>query len=84
MENKNTTEKQLSGEEKLKLVGLPYINDYMVGVFESIAAAQERVPAGWRVIYTKHNAPQPENSIRIGQVKVRHSDADYPLYVVLA
>lgn len=69
-------------ETKLQTLGLPYINDYMVDVSDSIKKAQSHVPAGWRVIYTQHNAPQPANSIRIGQVKVRHSDPDYPLYVI--
>ena len=52
-------------------------------VFDIAREIESTLPEGFRVVVeTNRLAPAPQNSIRIGQVTVRHGDPDYPLYVV--
>ena len=72
----------LVSAERLAEVGLPYINDFAVGVFDSRERAQKRCPAGWEV-FVELAGRTLLNAIRIGQVRVRQGDPAYPLYAVL-
>ena len=71
----------LVSAERLARVGLPYVNDFAIGVFDSLERAQKRCP-GWEV-FVELSGRTPLNAIRIGQVRVRQGDTAYPLYAVL-
>ena len=72
----------LVSAERLARVGLPYVNDFAIGVFDSLERAQKRCPAGWEV-FVELAGRTLLNAIRIGQVRVRQGDPAYPLYAVL-
>jgi len=60
-----------------------YCNAYCQGVFEVANEIQSSLPAGFRVEVGKiFNEKVPAGSIRVGQVKVRHGDPSFPLYIV--
>ena len=58
-----------------------YTNAYMKSVFEVKDNIQALLPDGFRVIVDRLDTPIPASAIRVGQVRVRHGDPEFPLYV---
>jgi hypothetical protein len=72
--NKSATE--------LEVMGLPYVNDFMVSPFDSAKRAQEKCPFGYRVTFQMGSETIPDNAVRIGQCKVRTGDPEFPIYAI--
>jgi len=62
-----------------------HCNLYMVGTFEAVDQMNQRLKWAkiddWKAGYSHHVNAMPEEAIRVGQVKVRHGDQPYPLWV---
>lgn len=73
---------QLSRTELREQYGLPYVNAYMQGPFEVVERVQAQVGDGWHIDFVMNRGPVPEGAIRIGQVRVRTSDPEFPVYSI--
>jgi hypothetical protein len=73
----------LNATEAQAAVG--YINLYMVGTAEAVEMVQRRCPEGWLATRgdwePDASTATPVGYVRVGQVKVRHGDPAYPLYI---
>lgn len=60
-----------------------YINRYMQGVYEVVDEIAKDLPKGFMVSTgILSGGDRPKNAILIGQVRVRHGDPEYKLYLV--
>jgi hypothetical protein len=85
--NHSTNQIEIRGEvEDTELaevaIQVGYINRFQQSLFDVIDEIQKSLPDGFRVTYEWHGKPAPENSIRIGQVKIHSGDPEYPLYII--
>ena len=64
---------------------LGHSNYYMRGTFEVVDEMQGRLTRSgitdWKVGYCHRGQVLPDGAVRVGQVKVRHGDSEYPLWV---
>lgn len=73
--------RQSSRNELRERYGLPYVNAFQEGPFEVVKRIQEQVGEEWRIDFVLRGA-MPEGAIRIGQVRVRTSDPEFPVYAI--
>lgn len=73
-----TEQPNLSPEQVKALVG--YHNYFNIGTFEAQEKVQASCPEGWRALAAT-SLHVPDGAVRVGQVKVRHADPAFPLYV---
>ncbi len=61
---------------------------YRMGIFEAQTCVQESLAhaglTGWRAGIVMRGEGLPDGAIRVGQVKVRSGDPEFPLYVMKA
>ena len=61
-------------------------NYYMADVFHVVLLLQKQLDEAnandWQVGSNLPPKPIPEDAVRVGQVKVRHGDSEYPLWVL--
>ena len=62
-----------------------HCNFFMLGTYEARDLVQRQLDragiADWRVGYSHHVQAMPDGAVRVGQVKVRHGDPEFPIWV---